>query len=137
MDGILNTAPACELVGEWLTTWSVSPDGSRVGLGFADASGQPCRLDLPTEAVNALLLTLPRILQHALDARGDPAARIVQPLGAWRLEQATDPGRLILTLTTPDGFGVAFSLAPNELVALGQAAQPDADDSCRPNRVLN
>lgn len=77
MDGTLNTPAPCEVVGEWLTTWSVSPDGSRVGLGFAGIGGQPCRLDLPVDMVSALLLTLPRILQHALDARGDPAARIV------------------------------------------------------------
>ncbi len=39
MDGSLNAATMRELVGEALTTWSVSHDGSRVRFGFADITG--------------------------------------------------------------------------------------------------
>ncbi len=124
------------LAGEALTTWSVSQDGSRVRLGFADRDGEPCRIDLPMEAMSALLLTLPRILQCALDTCDDSSDRIVHPLGGWRLERAAEHGRLILTLKTPGGFGVAFTLAPDELAAMAGAGQ---EHSCTPlaPRVLN
>ena len=123
MDGSLDATAVHELAGEWLTTWSVSPDGRRGRFGFADAAGRPCRLDLPVEAVGGLLMTLPRVLQTALDRLGDGTARMVQPLGLWHLERATDPGRLILTLSTPDGFSVAFALASDELAAMAKAGQ--------------
>ena len=61
--------------------WSISPDGSRARLGFADGDGGPCRIELPVEAASGLLMTLPRILQAAPHQRGDAKARIVQPLG--------------------------------------------------------
>ncbi len=133
MDGSLDTA-AAELVGGWLTTWSVSPDGSRVRLGFADRKGRPYGLDLPFEAASALLMTLPRILQSALDARRDSSSRIVHPLGAWQVEQAAGRHALILTLKTPDGFGVAFTLMPDELAAMAEAGR---HSSPAPPRVLN
>ncbi len=136
MDGSLNAATAGELVGEALTTWSVSHDGSRVRLGFADRDGEPCRIDLPMEAMSALLLTLPRILQCALEARDDGRDRIVHPLGGWQLEQATEQGELILTLRTSEGFDVAFALAPDQLAAMAEAGQHQSRVSLAP-RVLN
>lgn len=136
MDGTLETTTR-ELAGEWLTTWSVSPDGSRARLGFADGAGWPCRVDLPVEVVSGLLMTLPRVLQAALDRRGDGSDRVVQPLGSWQLERASDPGRLILTLTTPDGFSVAFALAPGDLAAMADAGQPHRPGTPVPARVVN
>ncbi len=53
MDGSLHAATSSELVGEALTTRSVSENGSRVRLGFADRDGEPCRIDLPVEAMSA------------------------------------------------------------------------------------
>lgn len=136
MDGSLNAAVMRELVGEALTTWSVSHDGSRVRLGFADGDGNPCRIDLPMEVMSTLLLTLPRILQCALDVRDDGSDRIVHPLGSWRMERAAEHGRLILTLNTPDGFGVSFAVAPDELAAMAEDGQ-DHQRALSPPRVLN
>ena len=136
MDGSLNTATMRELVGEALTTWSVSHDGSRVRLGFADHDGKSCRIDLPMEAMSALLLTLPRILQCALEARNDGSDRIVHPLGGWQLERAAEPGELILTLRTSEGFEVAFAMAPDQLAAMAEAGQDYSRSSLAP-RVLN
>ena len=62
-------------VGERLTTWSVSPDGARARLGFADNHGRPFRIDLPVEAVSGLLMTLPHVLQHALHVATTTQAR--------------------------------------------------------------
>lgn len=141
MDGTLDIAMDAtatrELVGEWLTTWSVSPNGSRARLGFADGAERPCRIDLPVGAVSGLLMTLPRVLQAALDRRGDSNARVVQPLGAWQLEQVADPGLLILTLTTPDGFSVAFTLATDELAAMAEAGRLHRSGTPLPVRVVN
>ncbi|MBV8578049.1 MAG: hypothetical protein JOZ58_23840 [Acetobacteraceae bacterium] len=111
-----------ELVGEGLTAWSVSPGGERVRLGFEDGDGNRCELDLPFEAVSALLMTIPSILRAALGARGDRCARVVQPLRSWRLEQAVGSGSLILTLSTPTGFEIAFVVAQHQLEGMGEAA---------------
>jgi hypothetical protein len=51
-------------------------------------------------------------LSTALRAQhGDSSARAVFPLDGWRLETAAGTSDLILTLKTPDGFEVAFSLS--------------------------
>jgi len=123
MGGSLNAAAMRELVGEALTTWSVSHDGSRVRLGFADGDGDPCRIDLPMAVMSALLLTLPRILQCAFDTRGDGSDRMVHPLGSWSVERAAGQEELILTLKTPDGFSIAFALASDELAAMAETGQ--------------
>jgi len=136
MDGTLETATR-ELAGEWLTTWSVLPDGSRARLGFADNAGRPCQIDLPVAAVSGLLMTLPRVLQAALDHRGDGSARVVHPLGTWALERAADPGLLVLTLTTPDGFSVAFALTPGDLAEMADAGQAHRPGTPLPARVVN
>ena len=89
------------------------------------------------EALSGLLLTVPRILQCALDRRRDESARIMQPLGTWRLEQVAGQGQLILTLTTPDGFNVAFTLALDELAAMAEAGQEHPPTADLIGRVLN
>jgi hypothetical protein len=56
-------------------------------------------------------MTLPDLLSKALQAQyGDRSLRAVFPLGDWRLEAAAGSKDLILTMMTPDGFEVAFSL---------------------------
>jgi len=121
-DGNTTQASVCEVIGEGLTSWSVSDDGDRVRLGFEDGAGRLSRLDLPFEALSALVLIVPRILRAALRARGDRGARVVQPLGAWRLERAAGPGCLVLTLSTPAGFDVAFAVTPQQLSDMSEAA---------------
>ena len=67
MDGFADTAPCIE--GEKLTTWTVLPGGHHVSLGFAAAGGATHRIVLPIEALTGLLMTLPRMVQSALDER--------------------------------------------------------------------
>jgi len=122
----------CEAV-EGLTSWTVSDDSDRIRLGFEDGVGRRRRLDLPFDALSSLLLTIPRILRTALRARGDRSARVVQPLGAWSLERPADSRCLILTLSTPAGFDVAFAVAPHQLAAMSEAA----DNANIPRGVLN
>ena len=67
-------------------------------------------------------MTLPRILQSALDQREPGGAlRVVYPLGAWQLEQMEHDQSLILKLGTADGFEVAFAVQDDKANALGAA----------------
>jgi hypothetical protein len=108
--------------GQKLTSWAVVPGGEQVCLGFAAAGGETHRIVLPFEALTGLLMTLPRMLQSALDERfPDGTLRIVHPLGVWRLEQAEGDHGLILKLGTQDGFEVAFAVPGEDAGSLGTA----------------
>jgi hypothetical protein len=94
-----------------LTTCQVAPDGDYVHLNFEDALGRPATLRLTRARIHQLAMTLPQLLSKALQARyGDSSLRAVFPLGDWRLETAAGSKDLILTMMTPDGFEVAFSV---------------------------
>jgi hypothetical protein len=94
-----------------LTTWDVAPEGCYVRLNFEDALGLPATLRLTSACVHQLTMTLPHLLSKALQAQyRDRSLRAVFPLGDWRLEAAAGSKDFILTMTTPDGFEVAFSL---------------------------
>lgn len=104
-----------------LTTWAVSADGEQVRLGFVDAAGQHCAISLPIAALSALMMTIPRMLQKALEARfGDGSMRMIHELGTWRVERAVGADASILSLTTPDGFEVVFAVATPQADRLGK-----------------
>jgi hypothetical protein len=108
--------------GQKLTTWSVLPGGEQVCLGLAATCGETHRLVLPFEALTGLLMTLPRMLQSALNERfPDSTLRVVHPLGEWRLEQAEGDSGVILKLGTRDGFEVAFAVPDQDADSLGTA----------------
>jgi hypothetical protein len=105
-----------------LTTCDVAPDGQCVRLHFEDALGRPSALRLTSDRVQQLLMTLPRLLSSALQARHrDDSMRAVFPLHQWRLETAAGSKDFILTLITSDGFEVAFSLSARALVRIRSA----------------
>src|SRR5271170_274838 len=107
--------------GTKLTTYEVAQDGTAVCLRFQDRDGTPAALALPTECLSMLLMTLPRIIQQAIQAQHrDPSQRLVYQLGSWKLEQAADD-TLILSLSTTDQFEVSFNLAPSELERIAAA----------------
>jgi hypothetical protein len=108
--------------GQKLTTWVVLPGGEQVCLGFATAGGETHRIVLPFDALTGLLMTLPRMLQSALNERfPDGTLRVVHPLGGWRLEQVDGGNGLILKLGTRDGFEVTFAVADEDAGSLGMA----------------
>jgi|SRR5580698_9716991 hypothetical protein len=124
--------------GEELTTWTVLTGGTHVRMDFIGSDGAAHRLVLPFDVLSGLLMTLPRILQTALDARfPDGSLRFVHQLGTWRIEQSEGGTRLILRLGTPDGFDVTFALTHRNASSLGAAliATPDLEQSGmrRPN----
>ena len=97
--------------GEQLTAWKVLAGGMHVRLDFIGTEGTPHAIVLPFDGLTSLLMTLPRMLQTALNARfPDGSLRFVHQLGPWQIEQAAAGAGLILKLGTPDGFEVAFAL---------------------------
>ena|SRR6201996_1341200 len=105
-----------------LTSCEIADDGGAVSLGFIDAEGRAASLKLSLNQVGALAMTLPSLIDKALQARyGDHSLRYAYPLESWVLEQSSDPTQGMVTLRTVDGFSVCFSLARQQQSALGEA----------------
>jgi len=117
-----------EFLAAGLTATHVSTDGEAVRLGFVDRTGQAGTLVLPAECLSALIMTLPALAAAALRARyGDPTLKIVYPLAKFRLDATEDAAVSILTLATPDGFEVSFSLQSETASALHAATDLDVE----------
>jgi hypothetical protein len=115
-------APTEDLIGEELIAYEVAGDGSWFRMTFNCSNGKPGSLSLPTECLHALIMTLPRTMTQALSARyGDNSLRLVYPAEAVRIERSPDPNTFIMTLVTPDGFAVSFSLSGQQLRALSES----------------
>jgi hypothetical protein len=126
-------ADALPIEGQRLTAWAVLPGGTQIRLDFTAADGRTHRIVLPFDTLSGLLMTLPRMLQSALDARfSDGSLRVVQRLGAWRLEQLEGDSGLLLKLGTPDGFEVAFVLNDTLAGSLGSALLATPNDNTSP-----
>jgi hypothetical protein len=130
---------AAPIEGDKLKSWAVLPGGNQISLDFVAIDGGTHRIVLPVDALSGLMMTLPRMLQSALDERfPDGSLRIVQRLGKWQLEQQAIDNELILKLGTNDGFEVAFALNDQHAGSLGAALlepQRETDSSLvrRPN----
>jgi hypothetical protein len=116
-----------EIESQSLTGCAVSDDGAAVSLGFVDGEGRPASLKLSLNQVGALAMTLPGLIDKALQARyGDASLRYAYPLASWAVEQSSDPSQGMLTFRTVDGFSVCFSMPLSQQSELGEAlvAQP-------------
>ena len=110
-----------------LTTCEVADDGGAVSLGFVDSAGAPATIRLSLNQVGALAMTLPGLIDKALQTRfGDQSLRYAYPLASWLVEQSSDPTQTMVTLRTVDGFSVCFSIPRQQQSELGEAlvAQP-------------
>ena len=104
-----------------LTTCEVTPDGA-ILLGFIDSCGKPQTIRLSLNQVGALAMTLPGLIDRALQTcYGDQSLRYVYPLASWAVEQSTDPSQSMVTLSTVDGFSVCFSMPRAQQSKLGEA----------------
>lgn len=104
-----------EIVGKALTTCQVDPTGDLFRFGFEGVDGRPASVVLPVDCLRSLLMTLPNVIEQALQARyGDDTLKVVYPMGGWSLEAAAGSSSTILTMTTPDGFKVSFALSPED-----------------------
>ena len=116
-----------EINTQALTSCEVAADGGAVSLGFVDANGKPATIRLSLNQVGALAMTLPGLIDKALQKRfGDQSLRYAYPLESWMVEQSTDPTQSMVTLRTVDGFSVCFSIPRQQQSELGEAlvAQP-------------
>jgi hypothetical protein len=111
-----------EIDSQALTTCEVAPDGGAISLGFVDTTGNPATIRLSLNQVSALTMTLPGLIDKALQTRfGDQSLRYAYPLASWVLEQSSDPTQNMVTLRTVDGFSVCFSFPRQQQIELGEA----------------
>jgi len=107
-------------------------------LVFEAADGQAACLILPIHCIQQLLMTLPRAASKAMRAKhGDDTLRLVFPLGNWKLEHVAGARELILTLNTPDGFEVAFSVDHDAIAQMSRTATSNAANSTHNQPYLN
>ena len=111
-----------EIDTQALTTCEVAADGGAISLGFVDSAGQPATIRLSLNQVGALAMTLPGLIDKALQTRfGDRSLRYAYPLESWLVEQSSDPTQSMVTLRTVDGFSVCFSIPRQQQSDLGEA----------------
>jgi hypothetical protein len=125
-----------EIDTQALTTCEVAADGGAVSLGFVDSDGKPATIRLSLNQVGALAMTLPGLIDKALQTRfGDQSLRYAYPLASWKVEQSSDPTQGMVTLRTVDGFSVCFSIPREQQSELGEAlvAQPAPKLTLRAN----
>jgi hypothetical protein len=110
-----------EIDSQALTTCEVAADGA-ISLGFLDSGGKPASIRLSLNQVGSLVMTLPALIDKALQTRfGDASLRYAYPLASWAIEQSSDPAETMVTLRTVDGFSVCFSIARKQQSELGEA----------------
>jgi hypothetical protein len=125
-----------EIDTQALTTCEVAADGGAISLGFVDSDGKPATIRLSLNQVGALAMTLPGLIDKALQTRfGDQSLRYAYPLASWKVEQSSDPTQGMVTLRTVDGFSVCFSIPREQQSELGEAlvAQPPPKLTMRAN----
>jgi hypothetical protein len=104
-----------------LINFETATDGTAVRLVVEDIARRTIRIIFTVETLSALLMTLPRMASDAIKrAHGDPRMRITYPAADFQLELSSGNVR-ILTIGTPDGFGVSFSLTEELSQELGEA----------------
>jgi hypothetical protein len=119
-----------EIDAQVLTTCGVADGGDAISLGFVDAAGNPATIRLSLQQVGALVMTLPRLLQEALQTRyGDESLRYAYPLASWTVEQSVDQTQRMVTLQTEDGFSVCFAVPREQQSELGEALMAPSGSS--------
>jgi len=101
---------------EALTNYEISANGKRFRLNFRPASGDYNSITLPSDCLNQLLMTVPRIATEVLRQQyGDDNLRLVYPLHDWALSKTEGSSHLVLTLKGWDGLEIAFAIEPDDL----------------------
>ena len=124
-----------EIETQSLTSCEVAADGA-ISLGFVDSTGNPATIKLSLNQVGALAMTLPGLIDKALQVRfGDQSLRYAYPLASWAIEASSDPSQGMVTLRTVDGFSVCFSIPRQQQNELAEAlvTQPRPEAAMRAN----
>jgi hypothetical protein len=112
---------AIEIGVSRLVNFETASDGSSIKLLVESDDGNIVGIVLTIETVTALLMTLPTMAASAVKrANHDPSLRITYPMREFEIESTSDNLR-ILTIGTPDGFWVSFSLTEELSQELGEA----------------
>jgi hypothetical protein len=120
VEGLLRSGEARmttqDFIVQKLTTFAIAGGGTHLQMNFVCQDDIHVRLRLPTESLQALMMTLPRMMTQALQIRyRDESLRLVYPAENIRIELASDPKIIIVTLATPDGFEASFSLTRQQM----------------------
>ncbi len=122
-----------EIIGKSLTDCQVDGSGELFRLNVACVDGRPASVILPVDCLRSLMMTLPDAIERALRARhGDDTLKVVYPMGGWSLHTAEGSQGMILTITTPDGFSVSFTLTQADASSLATSLG-EVDASAEPN----
>ena len=95
-----------------LTEVRLSADGARVLMTLLDDEGQKISLSLPAGCLNAVLSVVPR----------QPVPGAVHKLDTWNMAMAENGQDLLLTLRTPEGLSVSFTLKPWQVEGMATIA---------------
>ena len=110
-----------EIEVQRLINFETATDGTAVKLVVSDIANRELGIILTIEILSTLLMTLPAMASSAVKrAHNDPSVRITYPLREFEIELGPDNLR-ILTIGTPDGFTVSFSLTEELSQELGAA----------------
>jgi hypothetical protein len=90
----------------------LSPDGSRLTLLLRDAEGRKLSLSLPMNCLNTVLAATPRTAE----------AGTVHPLDTWTMTPAKNGRDMILTLCTPEGKEISFTIKPWQVQGIATIA---------------
>jgi hypothetical protein len=125
-----------DIESQSLTTCEVAPDGNTIVLGFADPGGTPVRIRLPLSQIGALAMTLPGLINKALQSRyGDHTLRYAYPLASCTVERSAEPDTGMMTLSTTDGFSVCFAMEREIQQTLAEALT--SESISEPSVVVN
>jgi hypothetical protein len=120
---------AKDFIVQKITNFDVAGDGTRFRMDFICQDGDQVSLSIPTECLNGLMMTFPRLMRQALRAQyHDESLRLVYPADNIRIEQSSDPKSVIVTLATPDGFEVSFGLTQQQMMAFNAAVEREGAD---------
>ena len=97
---------------EQLTDVLVSADGTRLHLTMLDQAGQKVFLSLPTNCLNTVVTAMP--------GRADPGT--IHKLDSWSMGVADNGQDLLLTLRTPEGMAISFTLKPWQVEGMATIA---------------
>jgi hypothetical protein len=125
-----------DIESQSLTTCEVAPDGNTIVLGFADPGGAPVRIRLPLSQIGALAMTLPGLINKALQSRyGDQTLRYAYPLASCTVERSAEPDTGMMTLSTTDGFSVCFAMEREIQQTLAEALA--SESASEPSALMN
>jgi hypothetical protein len=108
----LSLADKVKIDAHELTEVRLSADGARVLMSLLDDGGGRVSLSLPAECLNAVLSVAPR---HA-----EPGS--VHRLDSWNMTVADNGQDLLLTLRTPEGLAISFTLKPWQVEGMATIA---------------